>query len=49
VNRDGEFLGSISSATSGFTIQVDEWPKSLELAADDGNHQWQSKRTGANE
>jgi len=40
------FSGRMSRATFGFTMQVDEWPKLLELAADDGNDPRKSEPTG---
>jgi len=40
------FSGRMSGATFGFTMQVDEWPKLLELAAADGNDPRKSDPTG---
>src|ERR1700721_672660 len=44
-----EFLGGVAGAPPRFAIKLDERPKSLWFAANDGDHQRESERAGANE
>jgi hypothetical protein len=49
VKAHHQFLGGVSCAAPSFAVKVDERPKSLGFSANDGDHQWKSERTGANE
>jgi hypothetical protein len=49
VKTHDEFLRGVSGAAPSFAVKVDKRPKSLGLSANDGDHQWKSERTGANE
>src|SRR5438094_4122153 len=38
MNADLELIRRVSRAQPRFTIAVDQWPKTVRFAADDGNH-----------
>src|SRR5215471_21446792 len=47
VKADDEFLGGVASSSASFTVQIDQRPKPLWFAANDGNHQWKPEHAGA--
>jgi hypothetical protein len=49
VKAHDEFLRGVSSTAPSFAVKVDQGPKSLGFAANDGDHQWKSERAGTNE
>src|SRR5580693_10015881 len=49
MNTDGELLGGMSGATSGFAVEINERAETDRLPADDGDHQRKSEHAGANE
>jgi len=49
VKADDKFLGGVAGSSASFTVQIDQRPKPLWFAANDGNNQRKPERAGANE
>ena len=49
VEADGELLGGMSGATTGFAVEINEGAETDGLAADDGDHERKSEHAGADE
>src|SRR6266446_10833252 len=48
MNANLELVWRVSRAQSRFAVAVDQRPKTVRLAADDRDHQWEPEHAGAN-
>src|SRR5206468_1112902 len=48
MNANLELIWRASRAQLRVTVAVDQWPETMRLAADDGDHYWEPEHAGAN-